>query len=84
MQRRNLLFVLVLGAAAEKCEHAGAEIKLPVNAAARREVTSWKRAGTMRIAIIELMTPKTRKVIVTIGPGVDCCGTEDSPFITQF
>ena len=39
------------------------KIKLPVNAAARREVTSWKRAGTMRIAMIELMIPRTRKVI---------------------
>ena len=60
------------------------KIKLPVNAAARREVTSWKRAGTMRMAIIELMIPRTRKVIVTIGPGVDCCGMEGSPFITEF
>ena len=60
------------------------KIKLPVNAAAHREVTSWKRAGTMRIAMIELMIPKTRKVIVTIGPGVDCCGMGVSPFITQF
>ena len=43
------------------------KMKLPVKAAARREVTSWKRAGTMRMAITELMTPRTRKVIVTIG-----------------
>ena len=61
------------------------KIKLPVNAAARREVTSWKRAGTMRIAMIELMIPKTRKVIVTIGPGVWIAAAwEGSPFITQF
>lgn len=60
------------------------KIKLPVNAAARKEVTSWKRAGTKRIAITELITPRTRKVIVTIGPGVDCCGMEGSPFIAEF
>ena len=59
------------------------KIKLPVNAAARKDVTSWKRAGTKRMAVTELITPRTRKQIVVIGPGVDGCGTEESPFINR-
>ena len=59
------------------------KIKLPVNAAARKEVTSWKRAGTKRMAITELITPRTRIQIVVIGPGLDGCGMAGCPFINK-